>query len=223
AEGSGPRGLRLRLTARGRVGRVEPGSKNRLGVAVFELVGTRGVRAVRGGRLGLAARRGARVARARVVGPVNRARGLRVRPARAGARLQAEGRAQLFDQLARGLRPVGAILRHRARDAAAKLFGHAGRGFAQRRKRRGDVLLPKLGERAAAQGLAARDQLEEDDAQAIDIRAAVNFGVAVARQRAPLFGRHVVGRAEYLAGDGERGRFGRVRVARADQLGDAEV
>ena len=86
-----------------------------------------------------------------------------------------------------------------------------------------DKELKRRGHFTPAERLAARDQLEEDDAQAIDVGAPVNFRVAVARHLAPLLGRHVIRSAEYLAGDGQRGRVRRVHVARADHLGDAEV
>ena len=39
------------------------------------------------------------------------------------------------------------------------------------------------------------------DAETIDIRAAINLRVAVRRQLAPLFGRHVIRSAEHLTGD----------------------
>ena len=119
-------------------------------MAVVEVLRVRLRREVR--RRGVADLRRARACGGRVPGVrgVNLSRVGRVYAVPAAARREAQSRAQFVNEIARSLRSVGAILRHRVRDPAAEGFGHSGRDLRERRKRRGHVLVSKLGERSTA-------------------------------------------------------------------------
>ena len=158
----GARDLRGRLASGAGCRRLEVRSQYRGRVAVVEMLRVRLRREV--ARCGLANLRRLPACGGSAPGirGVNLPGVGRVYAVPAAARRKAQGRAQFVNELARGLRSVGAILRHRVRDPAAEGFGHAGRDLRERRQRRGHVLVPKLGERAPAQGLPTGDQLEED-------------------------------------------------------------
>ena len=109
--------------------------------------------------------------------------------------------------------PSFGLLRQAARDDALELLGHVGSDAADHRRCRGEMRLHDPDRAVAGEGHVAREHLEEDDPDLIDVAAPVNLCGH------DLLGAHVFRRAEGHAGRGRRELAGIGRV----ELGDAEV
>src|ERR1044072_319369 len=94
---------------------------------------------------------------------------------------------------------ITTILRGGAFDRGAETSWHVSDDLVQRLRRGRHMIASQLVQRVTRKRTPPADHFVEHETEAVDIGAAVDLGIAVARDLAPLFRRHVIRSAKHLS------------------------